>query len=61
LNGEQQTRLASTKHAKKSVFQTNFSMDSLGIGGLDAELTNLLRRVFASRGLHTLLSKIWNT
>jgi vesicle-fusing ATPase len=57
-NGEQQTRLASTKHAKKSVFQTISSMDSLRIIGLDTELINLLRRVFASRRLpHCIIEK----
>jgi vesicle-fusing ATPase len=57
-NGEQQTRLASTKHVKKNVFQANFSMDSLGIGGLDTELTNLFRRAFASRRLpHSIIEK----
>ncbi len=58
LNGEQQTRLASTKNAKKSVFQTISSMDSPGIRGLDTELINLLRRVFASRRLpHSIIEK----
>ncbi len=33
-------------------------MDSLGIGGLDNELTNLFRRAFASRRLpHSIIEK----
>ena len=56
--GEQQIRLASTKHVKKNVFSANFSMESLGIGGLDTELTNLFRRAFASRRLpHSIIEK----
>jgi vesicle-fusing ATPase len=50
-SGEQQVRLRSTKLQKKNVFSANFSMDSLGIGGLDNELTSLFRRAFASRRL----------
>ena len=57
-SGEQHIRLASTKHAKKNVFTANFSMESLGIGGLDTELTNLFRRAFASRRLpHSIIEK----
>ena len=48
---EQQIRLKSTKNVKKNIFSANFSMESLGIGGLDIQLTNLFRRAFASRRL----------
>lgn len=48
---EQHIRLKSTKNVKKNVFSANFSMESLGIGGLDVQLTNLFRRAFASRRL----------
>lgn len=50
-SSDQQIRLKSTKDIKKNIFTTNFSMDSLGIGGLDEQLTNLFRRAFASRRL----------
>ena len=57
-SGEQHIRLVSAKHAKKNVFTANFSMESLGIGGLDIELTNLFRRAFASRRLpHSIIEK----
>jgi vesicle-fusing ATPase len=57
-SGEQQLRLKSTKLLKKNVFSSNFSMESLGIGGLDDELTNLFRRAFASRRLpHSIIEK----
>lgn len=57
-SGEQQVRLKSTKLQKKNVFTANFSMDSLGIGGLDTELTSLFRRAFASRRLpHAVIEK----
>lgn len=57
-SSDQQIRLKSAKSAKKNIFNTNFSMDSLGIGGLDEELTNLFRRAFASRRLpHTIIEK----
>jgi vesicle-fusing ATPase len=50
--------LKSTKQQKKNVFSANFSMEALGIGGLDKELTNLFRRAFASRRLpHSILEK----
>lgn len=32
---DQQIRLKSTKNVKKNIFNVNFSMDALGIGGLD--------------------------
>lgn len=51
-------RLKSTKSIKKNIFSANFSMGSLGIGGLDEQLTNLFRRAFASRRLpHTIVEK----
>lgn len=50
-SGQQNIRLKSTKNIKKNVFSDNFSMQSLGIGGLDTQLTNLFRRAFASRRL----------
>lgn len=57
-SGEQQVRLKSTKAQKKNVFSANFSMGSLGIGGLDEELTSLFRRAFASRRLpHSIIEK----
>ncbi len=57
-SAEQQIRLKSAKNVKKNVFNANFSMESLGIGGLDVELTNLFRRAFASRRLpHSIIEK----
>lgn len=54
----QNIRLKSTKNVKKNIFQANFSMESLGIGGLDTQLTNLFRRAFASRRLpQTIIDK----
>jgi vesicle-fusing ATPase len=35
----------------KNVFSQGFTMESLGIGGLNQELTNIFRRAFASRRL----------
>lgn len=32
-----------------AIFQSNFKIEEMGIGGLDAELTNIFRRAFASR------------
>jgi vesicle-fusing ATPase len=57
-SADQQIRLKSTKSEKKNIFTADFSMESLGIGGLDQELTNLFRRAFASRRLpHTIVEK----
>ena len=50
-SADQHVRLKSTKAAKKEVFNANFSMENLGIGGLDEELNSLFRRAFASRRL----------
>jgi len=57
-SSDQQIRLKSTKNQKKNIFTADFSMDSLGIGGLDTQLTNLFRRAFASRRLpHSVVEK----
>lgn len=50
-SGEQHIRLVSAKEESKNIFSEGFTMDSLGIGGLDVELTNIFRRAFASRRL----------
>lgn len=33
----------------KSLFRDDFSFETMGVGGLDAELANIFRRAFASR------------
>jgi vesicle-fusing ATPase len=43
--------LLSAKEETKNIFSEGFTIDSLGIGGLDTELTNIFRRAFASRRL----------
>jgi vesicle-fusing ATPase len=38
-----------TSSAKASMFRPNFSFESMGIGGLDKEFTDIFRRAFTSR------------
>jgi hypothetical protein len=53
---DQKIKLKSAKEVKKNIFAQNFSLQSLGIGGLDDELMSIFRRAFASRRLpHSLI------
>jgi len=55
---DQKIKLKSAKEIKKNIFAQNFSLQTLGIGGLDDELMSIFRRAFASRRLpHSLIEK----
>ncbi len=57
-SGEKNVRLRSTKLENKNIFDANFSVGTLGIGGLEKQLTDIFRRVFASRRLpYTLIER----
>jgi vesicle-fusing ATPase len=41
--------LQTTTHNETNIFRPDFSIEDMGIGGLDEELFNIFRRTFASR------------
>lgn len=47
----QKIKLKSSKEVKRNIFGKNFSLEALGIGGLDKQLSDIFRRAFASRRL----------
>lgn len=54
----QKIKLKSSKEVKKNIFGKNFSLEALGIGGLDRQLSDIFRRAFASRRLpHSMIEK----
>ena len=50
-NSETKIQLKSTKAKMKNLFSEGFTIQSLGIGGLDKELTSIFRRAFSTRRL----------
>lgn len=45
----QKLKMKSQKQKTTALFQSSFKIEDMDIGGLDAELTNIFRRAFASR------------
>ncbi len=48
-SGKKHSSVSSSNSDGPALFKPGFSINDLGIGGLDAELTNIFRRIFSSR------------